>query len=329
MNRCRACLPACLVVTENILAMHKIIKFPQFLLFLLATAILFSTASASAAEKPRSGEEVLLDAYHKNLSRLETNSLGPPLLLESVERDNRAHVNIYGIFDYPFSRVADVLKVPANWCDIVFLHPNVKTCTYRERTDESLLTFYFGRKTYQPPEGRTEVIASFRNVSQHQGYLDIILDADQGPFGTKDHKMRFEAVPIDGGRTFVHVSYAYSDSAALHLAAKIYFATLGHGKVGFTVTGKDKDGNPEYIGGTRGAVERSAVRYYLAIQSFMNTVRYPEESRFSMRISEWHDLTTRYRKQLYDLEKQEYMTSKAKEHQNQITLQQLIGPKTK
>jgi hypothetical protein len=218
-----------------------------------------------------------------------------------------------------------VLKVPANWCDIVSLHPNVKACTYRELPGAWLLTFYIGRKVYQPLEDTRQVIYHYRNVDQQQGYLDIILSADAGPFGTKDHRMRFEALPLDGGRTFVHVSYAYSDSVALRLAGKVYFATLGWGKVGFTVTGTDRNGKPVYIGGPRGAIERNAVRYYFAIQSFMNTLRYPDKNRFSMRIREWYDLTTRYRKQLFDLDKKDYLTFKTKEHKNQVTLQRRIG----
>jgi hypothetical protein len=95
--------------------------------------------------------------------------------------------------------------------------------------------------------------------------------------------------------------------------------------VGFTVIGTDRNGNPVYIGGPRGSIERNAVRYYFAIQSFMNTVRYPEEIRFSMRISEWYDLTNRYRKQLFELDKENYLSFKTKEHKNQEILQRAIG----
>ena len=297
----------------------------KFFLFLVAAAILFSAGSASSVEKPRQGEGLLRDTYHRNMARLETNSFGLPLFLESIERDDRVHVDVYGVFDYPFSSVVDVLKVPANWCDIVSLHPNIKACTYREQPGTWLLTFFIGNKVYQPPEDTRQVVYHFRKVDQQQGYLDIILSADAGPFGTKDHVMRFEALPIDGERTFVNVSYAYSDSVALRLAAKIYFATLGRSKVGFTVTGTDGNGKPVYIGGPRGAIERNAARYYFAIQVFMNTLRNPEESRFSVRISEWYDLTTRYRKQLFELDKKEYLAYKTAERKNQVTLQQRIG----
>jgi hypothetical protein len=91
------------------------------------------------------------------------------------------------------------------------------------------------------------------------------------------------------------------------------------------VTGTDGNGKPVYIDGPRGALERNAVRYYFAIQSFMNTLSYPEKNRFSGRISNWYDLTTRYRKQLFDLEKNDYITFKTKERTNQVLLQLSIG----
>jgi len=305
--------------------MRKIRNILKFFLFMVAAAVLFSAGPASAVEKPRQGEDILLDTYHRNTAKLETNSFGLPLCLESFERDDRVHVDVYGIFDYPFSSVVNVLKVPANWCDIVSLHPNVKACTYRELPGAWLLTFYIGRKAYQPPEDARQVIYHYRKVDQKQGYLDIILNADTGPFGTNDHRMRFEALPLDGERTFVHVSYEYSDSIALRLASKAYFATFGWGKVGFTVTGADRKGNPVYIGGPRGAIERNAVRYYLAIQSFMGALSYPEESLFSMRTIKWYDLTSRYRKQLFELDKKDYLMFKTKEHKNQLILQRSIG----
>jgi hypothetical protein len=296
-------------------------RITKLLLIAVAAAILVSSGSASATVKSLQDEKLLLDSYGRNLARLKSNSFGLPLVVESVERGDRVHVDVYGIFDYPFAGVADSLSVPANWCDIVSLHPNVKACTYRGIQGAWLLTFYPGSKEYQSPEEKRRVRYQYRVVARQQNYLDIILSADEGPFGTKNHRMRFEALPFDGGKTFVHVSYAYSDSAALRLATRIYFATLGRGKVGFTVTGTGRNGNPLYIGGPRGALERSAVRYYFAIQSFMNTLRYSDESRFNMRISEWHDRTARFRKQLFDLDKKEYLRFKTAEHKNQVALQ--------
>jgi len=294
-------------------------------LLLVAGTTLFSAGFAAAAPKSGQGEAILLDTYNRNIARLEASSFGLPLFLESVERGDRVHVDVYGIFAYPFNSIADVLKVPANWCDIVSLHPNVKACTSRDLSGAGLLTFYVGRKIYQTPKSARQVSYRYRTVAQQPGYLDIILTAATGPFSTRDHQMRFEALPLGGKRTFVHVSYEYSDSVALRLAAKTYFATLGRGKVGFTVTGTDKNGLPVYIGGPRGSIERNAVRYYFAIQSFMDSLHYPPKKVFSMRINNWYDLTTRYRQQLFDLERKDYLTFKTVEHENQLKLQRQIG----
>ncbi len=107
--------------------MHKIRNLPKFFLFMVGAAVLFSAGSASAVEKRRQGEDILLDTYHRNVAKLETNSFGLPLFLESFERDDRVYVDVYGIFDYPFSSVVNVLKVPANWCDIAEIVMTIKT----------------------------------------------------------------------------------------------------------------------------------------------------------------------------------------------------------
>jgi hypothetical protein len=309
---------------SHLAQVHRTGNLSKLSLFIILTVVLFTACSALAVEKPRQGDDLLLDTYHRNEARLDRSSLGVPLCLESAEHEGRVHVDVYGIFDHPFSSVLSALKVPANWCDIVALHPNVKACTYRELPGTWRLTFYLGRKVYQSPEDARQLIYHYRNIEQRQGYLDIVLRADEGPFGTKDHQMRLEAMPLDGDRTFVHVSYEYSDNAALRLAEKLYFSTLGWGKAGFTVTGTDRKGNPVYIGGPRGALERNAVRYYLAVQSFMDTLHYPEESRFSMATGSWYDHTDRYKKQLYEMEKKDYLTFKKQEHKNQDMLQQRI-----
>jgi hypothetical protein len=299
----------------------KMKTFPNFFLFMVAAAILFSVCSVSAAEKPSRCQDILLDTYHRVETGMEKSTFGFPLHLESSEQNNRVQVDVYGIFDYPFDSVVNVLEVPSNWCAIVSLHPNVKACTYEQLNDAWLLTFYIGRKFYQPPEDAHRVIYRYRNVARQRSYIDIILSADKGPFGTKDHRMRFEALSLDRERTFIHVSYLYSGGVALRLAEKGYFATFGRGKIGFTVTATDRNGNPVYIGGRRGAIERNAVRYYFAIQSFMDTMSYRGKKRFDMRISKWYDLTNRYRKQLFELDRQDYLTFKRREHKNQVLLQ--------
>ena len=41
-------------------------------------------------------------------------------------------------------------------------------------------------------------------------YLRVTLSAPEGPLGTRDYQLRLEAALLDSGRTFLHMSYAYS-----------------------------------------------------------------------------------------------------------------------
>ncbi len=291
---------------------------------LLLLAILFFAGCAAAADEPGQGEAILLEAYHRNMTKMESSIFGIPLYLESFEQDDSLHVDVYGIFAYPFDTVAEVIDVPSSWCDIVSLHPNIKACTYRILAEQWLLTLYLGRKENHALGDTRQIICQYHNIARQPGYLNVLLVADKGPYGTKNHRMRFEALPLARARTFVHVTYSFNDSAILRHAAKIYFATFGRGKVGFTVTGIDRNGAPLYIGGPRGALERSAARFYFAIQSFINALPYPEEIRFNRRIKNWYDMIILHKKQLFDLDRQQYFLLKTSEYRHQVNLQRQI-----
>jgi len=284
---------------------------------LLAVAALCTGQSADAAS---SGGKALLSRYPALSGKLQKNQFKAPIYLESFESDGSQRVDMYGIFYYPFDAVRDALQSPVNWCDITSLHTNIKACTTRQSADQRFLTIYSGRKYYQPPADAYPLKLNFRVAAQQPDYLDIVLAAQDGPLRTKDHRIRLEAAPLDKGRTFVHFSYAYRHGPVANMAIKTYFATLARDKVGFSlVTGQN--GAPVYIGGVRGAVERNTVRYYLALQTFMDTIKTPEGQRFEKRIGRWYDLTARYPRQLKEVEKSEYLANKRREHLNQLRLQ--------
>ena len=44
------------------------------------------------------------------------------------------------------------------------------------------------------------------------------MSADEGPLGTRDYRLVLEAAPLDGGRTFLHLSYAYAYGTIARLA---------------------------------------------------------------------------------------------------------------
>jgi hypothetical protein len=51
--------------------------------------------------------------------------------------------------------------------------------------------------------------------------------------------------------------------------------------------------------GVKGARERNAVRYYLALLAYLDTLQFTAEQRFDKRINEWFNLTEKYPRQLY------------------------------
>jgi len=122
---------------------------------------------------------------------------------------------------------------------------------------------------------------------------------------------------LDDGRTFIHLRYSFGYSAWGYVLMKLF----GGGKVGFSVIGTDSDGNPVYVGGLRGTVERDVVCYYLAIMAYLDTLKIPGEQRFEKRVSQWYDLAALYKKQLLQIEEEEYLTYKRLDRQSQQQLQ--------
>jgi hypothetical protein len=251
------------------------------------------------------------------------SATGLPIAIESADEGGVSRGDIYGLLAFPFAQVAARLAMPRDWCDIALLHLNIKTCTHERDTNGDTLTFYSGRKFYEPPERAYALRYAFRVLSSQPDYLQVVLSAPTGPLDTRDYQILFEAIPA-GEQTFVHFRYAYRPSATSRMATKGYLATLGAGKSGFTVIGQTRDGKPEYVGGIRGIVERNAVRKYLAIQAFLESLELPESQRFARRVERWIDLTERYPRQLHELERAEYLSNKQQEYRQQRERQQAI-----
>jgi len=286
--------------------------------------VLLWHGTGQAAEHLLSGNKGLLARYPAIKAKLEKNQFGTPIYLESAEKESSLGVDVYGILNYPFEEVRDELQSPGNWCAITSLHTNIKACTFRKTGDHWLLTLYSGRKYYQAPEDAYKLDFKFRIVAQQPDYLDIAMTADKGPLLTTDHRIRLEAAPLDGGKTFVHFRCAYKHGLLARTAIKTYFATLARDKVGFSSIAADDTGKPVYVGGVRGAIERNAVRYYLALQTYMDTLKFPGDQRFEHQISRWFGLTERFPRQLHEMDKKEYLTAKRQEHNNQLMLQKEI-----
>ena len=237
---------------------------------------------------------------------------------------------VYSVANHPYSRLVQALRSPRNWCDLALLHLNIKTCTYERQDTSEWLTFYSGRKFYEPPEKAYALRYRFRLEAAHDDYFRATLAAETGPFDSSDYRIEFEAIPLGDG-SFVHLHYGYRPSLLTRLATGGYLATLGQRQGGVSASlGEERDGKPILVGGVRGIVERNAMRYYLAIQAFLESLEMRRRrSAPEQRFQRWFDLTERYPAQLHELERAEYLQYKRQELRQQLEHQQrldTVGP---
>lgn len=165
-------------------------------------------------------------------------------------------------------------------------------------------------------------VSSFNTAALRPGteYLEIVLNAKDGPLGTSDYWILLEAVALPNAKTFLHLTYSYSMNIAGRLAMNAYLGTIGSDKVGFTVIGTLPDGMPDYIGGVRGLVERNTMRYYLAIDTYLGAANAAPTAQLEKRLQNWFTAAERYPRQLHEMDRQAYLEMKRAEHQRQQTV---------
>ena len=154
---------------------------------------------------------------------------------------------------------------------------------------------------------------SYLDTTSSPEHLEVLLKADQGPFGTSNYQIRLEAVPLSAKRTFLHFSYSYTTNFVGRAAMEAYLATLGSDKVGFTVMGTLANGQPEFIGGIRGVVERNTLRYYLAIDSYLQAEGSAPAQRLENRLQAWFTAVEKYPQQLHEIDRAPYLEMKRAE----------------
>lgn len=280
--------------------------------------LLLLTAIASWAEVPASSSPASLRAQYAVLQgRLNATPFAQPLVLESKETSSHEQGEIHAIVDYPFATVKSALGDAAHWCDILILHLNVKYCHASEASASNSLAVQIGRKYPEALDARRSVVFAHEVASEAPDYFQTRLTAESGPYSTTQYSIVLEAVPLPGGRTFLHLSFSYGFGARGALAMRAYLATAGSGKIGFTVVGRHDDGAPSYIGDVRGVLERNTMRYYLAIDAYLKTLSSPPQDQLERRLGEWYASTERYSAQLHELDETAYLAMKRDEYRRQ------------
>ncbi len=254
-------------------------------------------------------------------NRLLNNQFRRALYLDSVASSTDLKGEIYAVVDYPFITVNAALNNPAHWCDVLILHMNIKYCNATDNKNGTVLNVNLGRKYYQALPEAYRLAFNYRSVITTPEYFALELNADDGPLSTHDYRIWIEATSLKDGRSFLHITYAYAFGFTGRLAMQGYLATLGRGKVGFTVTGKQADGQPIYVQGIRGVVERNTMRYYLAINAYLAALATPPKYQVEKRLQQWYSDTEQYARQLHEIERDVYLVMKRKEYQRQQVAQ--------
>jgi hypothetical protein len=281
--------------------------------------VVWCIALAWMADASAAGLDELQAHYRELTENVERNPFGMPLGVQSGEQGDNVSAEVYGVVDQPFAAVAELLGEPHHWCDFLLLSINVKSCAVGPGAESLIL--YVGRKDFQTPAQAYEMRYAF-HVSRAAQHTEAFLDADGGPLGTKDNHIHLDALDVDG-RTLVHFTSAMRLGTVSRIAISTYLATLGRGKIGFS-SAPDAAGKPVPIQGVQAMIERNVVRYFLALQVFLDTRALPDAERFEQQMQRWFDFTERFHAQLFELPKTEYLANKRRERDNQFELQRGI-----
>lgn len=279
-----------------------------------ALAIGLAAPGAGWADPGPPAAAALLAKYQALAGQLRNNPFQRPIHLDSSENAGELTGDIYALVDAPYAQARAVLDEPAEWCEVLMLHLNTKHCRATDGDGDGALTVRVGKKHQQPVDEAYRLEFSYHVEAAAPDYLSILLKAAEGPLNTRDYRIRLQAIPLADGRTFLRLTYSCTYGLISRMAMKTYLATLARDKVGFTVIGRDSDGGPDYIGGMRGVVERNTMRYYLAIDAYLDSLSVPPAQRTEKRLQAWFTATEQYARQLHELDRGDYLQMKRAEY---------------
>ncbi|MEK8033458.1 hypothetical protein AACH06_21775 [Ideonella sp. DXS29W] len=283
-------------------------------------AIAISLAALSSATATWAQDAASLQARHEAQRRaLAASPFQRPLLIETRSSSTTSQGQVDAVLAYPFDTVARSFREADTWCDILMLQLNVKACHVDAGGDGAhgtALEVAIGKKIDQPLREAYQVRFDHRLAAARADHLSVQINAADGPLGTHDHRLTLQAVPVDGSHTYIQMAYSYRNGPTARWATQAYLATIGRNKVGFTVVGRDANGRNLYVDGVQGIAERNAMRYFLAIEAWLDALASPPADRAERRLRQWFEATERYPRQLHEIEMADYLTMKRRQRRS-------------
>jgi len=257
-----------------------------------------------------SASSAALRARHAALSeQLENSAIQRGLYLESTDNARAPRGDVYAVINHPFATVATAFATPANWCESLILHLNVQYCRASNRAGHAQLSAALGKKTNQPLDDTHRIDFDYKAAESGVDFARMELSSREGPLGTGNYLIVLELTALDAQRSFMHLRYSYTQGVLTRWAASVYFSTRGRDKVGFTWI-HDEGEPPRLVRGIRGALERNTMRYYLAMDAYLNALDSPAPQRFEQSLEHWFADTERFARQLREVERDDYITMK-------------------
>lgn len=284
---------------------RRTVRLLTFLLWTCLVGVLSGGASAQ--------DDWLRDSWREVIV---ASPLEEPLAVASEERSYSVSGSVHARLEQPFAELPEALGSPAAWCQTLFLHLNVKGCFHDGASDGAALRLYVGRRHHEPLAEAERLDLRLRLAADQPSYLEMVLEGDQGPYGTRAFRLQLRAVPDLDGASLVQLRYSLVYGMTARLALRGYFAFGGRDRVGFSEE-PGEGGRPRPVGGMRGMIERNVMRFYLALVAHLETWTLPEAERLETSLSRWFTLTERYPEQLREIDRGAYLEMKRREQERQ------------
>jgi hypothetical protein len=278
--------------------------------------VLWLLAFAAQAAPLEAGSAQALRGRHQKLGEALVHSpLKRPIVLDSQETEGGLQGDVYAVVNHSLEDVRRSLDQSAQWCEMLLLHVNNRRCRVAPGAAGETLTLSVVPR-YDKPIDQAFELSFVRSTAQAaRDYLLIDLTADSGPMGTSGYRVMVEGIPLGEHQSFLHFAYSYDHNMVARLATMAYLATFGSEKVGFTAVGKKPNGDPDYIRGLRGLVERNAMRYFLALEAYLDGLSMPAAERAEKRQIRWFEAVERYPVQLHEIDLATYLAAKREDRQ--------------
>ena len=277
------------------------------------------TLLAAQAQGADLGE--MQSLYRSLQPRLAQSPFQRELALDSTEASERLSGDIYATLDAPLANLELVNRSPLRWCEILLLLSNTKSCVVGRQDEAPSLQMRMGTKGPQALATTTPMNFKFETSAPQATVLETHLSSNSGPMGTKDGKLRVQAIAVGPNKSFIHLHYSYSSSLAGRLATGVYLQTLGRGKVGFSKEQAEasRPADAHWVGGVRGIIERNTMRYFMGLSCALQFAGTEAPTqRFAQMAPCWYDDTERYPQQLHEMGRSEYLEMKRAEYAREV-----------